>query len=55
VEDVRDVGLRGQGGDAVFGYAQSKGLVLVTADLGFANVLRYPVGAHCGIVVARFP
>jgi hypothetical protein len=27
----------------------------VTADVGFGNVLRFPLGTHAGIVVARFP
>ena len=27
----------------------------MTADLGFANVLRFPPGTHAGIVVVRAP
>jgi predicted nuclease of predicted toxin-antitoxin system len=54
-EDVRDLGLRGQDDASVFSYAQSRGLVLVSGDLGFANILRYPLGSHSGIVIARFP
>ena len=30
-------------------------MVLVTGDLGFSNVIHYPLGSHSGIVVARFP
>jgi hypothetical protein len=29
--------------------------VVLTADVGFGNVLRFPVGTHGGIVIARFP
>jgi predicted nuclease of predicted toxin-antitoxin system len=54
-EDVRDVGLRGRHDDHVFARAQSGGLVLVSGDLGFSNILRYPPGSHAGIVIARFP
>lgn len=36
-------------------YARRHGAVLVTADLGFSNVLRFPLVRHGGIVVVRFP
>ncbi|HVB27350.1 MAG TPA: DUF5615 family PIN-like protein [Mycobacteriales bacterium] len=54
-EDVRDVGLRGQSDEQVFDYAQAHDQVLVTADMGFANILRFPPGTHAGIVVLRVP
>ncbi len=54
-EDVRDVGLRGRDDQDVFAYAQTQDAVLVTADKGFGNVLRFPPGAHAGIVVLRVP
>ena len=54
-EDVRDVGLRGKHDDEIFAYAVAHGLTLLTADVGFGNVLRFPLGTHAGIVVARFP
>ncbi len=54
-EDVRDVGLRGRPDDEIFRYAVSHGLTLLTADVGFGNILRFQPGTHRGIVVARFP
>ncbi len=27
----------------------------MSGDLGFANILRYPLGSHSGIAIARFP
>lgn len=54
-EDVRDVGLRGHGDDEVFDYAQRRGAILVTEDRGFANVIRFPLGSHRGIIVLRVP
>lgn len=54
-EDVRDIGLRGHTDQAVFEYAQSVGAILVTADKGFANVLRFPPGSHAGIMLVRVP
>lgn len=52
-EDVRDVGLRGHSDQEVFRYAQSQGAILLTADKGFSNIMRFPVGTHAGIVVVR--
>lgn len=54
-EDVRDVGLRGRSDADVFAQAQTTGAILVTADLGFANLLRFPLGTHAGLIVVRVP
>ncbi len=54
-QDVRDIGLRGTPDDVVLGSARSANRILVTGDLGFANLLRYPLGSHAGVVVARCP
>jgi predicted nuclease of predicted toxin-antitoxin system len=53
--DVRDLGLRGHADDEIFAYAQTHNATLITADLDFANVLRFPPGTHTGIVVMRVP
>jgi len=53
--DVRDVGLRGSKDDAIYQRAQEENCILMTGDLGFGNSLRYPLGSHKGIVIARFP
>jgi predicted nuclease of predicted toxin-antitoxin system len=54
-EDVRDVGLRGHSDQEVFDRAQAQGAILVTADKDFANILRFPLGSHAGIIVVRVP
>ena len=36
-------------------YALTHGMTVLTADLHFSNVLRFPLGSHSGIVIARFP
>jgi predicted nuclease of predicted toxin-antitoxin system len=54
-EDVRDVGLRNKPDDDIFTYAVSHALVLLSGDGGFGNILRFPLGSHPGIVLARFP
>lgn len=55
VLDVRDIGLRGQSDDKIFAYAQKHRMILLSADLGFANTMRFPIGSHNGIIVLRFP
>jgi len=54
-EDARDVGLRGHSDQEVFDHAQVQGAILVTADKDFANILRFPLGSHAGIIVVRVP
>ena len=53
--DVRDVGLRGHSDSEVFNYAQKCGAILITGDLGFSNLLTFPLGTHKGIIVVRIP
>jgi len=55
VLDVRDYGLRGQSDEEVFKFAQREKAIILTGDMGFANLLRYPIGSHAGIVIAHFP
>ena len=54
-EHVGDVGLRGHSDRNVLDGAITRGAALVSADIGFANLLAFPLGSHHGIVVARFP
>ncbi|MDI6732255.1 MAG: DUF5615 family PIN-like protein [Candidatus Margulisbacteria bacterium] len=53
--DVRDVGLRGKGDNEIFSYCQANKMVLISADLDFANIIRFPINSHGGIIVLRFP
>jgi predicted nuclease of predicted toxin-antitoxin system len=55
VKDVRDHGYRGSGDEEIYAFAQKERAVLLTLDLGFSNILKFPLGKHFGIVVARFP
>lgn len=52
---VGDVGLRGAPDAAIFARAQEEGWIILTRDLGFGNLLDYPLGAHAGIIVLRVP
>lgn len=53
-EHVYEAGLRGAPDAEIFQYAQKRSQVIVTADLGLGNILRYP-SPHSGIVVVRLP
>ncbi len=53
--DVRDVGLRGEPDAAIFEFATKHDLSLISGDLGFSNLLHFPLGSHAGILVARIP
>lgn len=55
IADVRDVGLRGRPDEEVLEYAVREDRAVITADVGFGNILRFPLGEHAGIVVVRFP
>lgn len=52
---IRDQGLRGTADPAVFAHCASEGQVLVTLDLDFSNVLRFPPAETPGLVVLRGP
>lgn len=55
VFDVRDYGLRGKDDGEIFKFAQTNKAVLLTGDLGFGNLLHFPLGMHSGIFIAHFP
>lgn len=55
VFDIRDHGLRGAADDAVFRFTQAQQAVLLTGDIGFGNILKFPIGSHRGIILTRFP
>ncbi|MBI5970887.1 MAG: DUF5615 family PIN-like protein [Deltaproteobacteria bacterium] len=47
---ARDCGLRGKSDDAVYAFAQRHGAAIITGDLGFGNIIKFPVGSHRGII-----
>jgi predicted nuclease of predicted toxin-antitoxin system len=53
-EDVYMAGLRGQLDADIYAYAQAHRQTIITGDLDFANVTRYPP-PHFGIIVVRLP
>jgi predicted nuclease of predicted toxin-antitoxin system len=53
--DVRDCGLRGRSDEEVFEFAQQAGAIILTADVGFGNLHKYPLATHHGIFIVHFP
>lgn len=50
---VAEENLRGAADHAVASAAGQEGRVLVTLDIDFANIIRWPPGSHPGIIVLR--
>ncbi len=51
-EHVCDAGLKGHPDSDVFAYAQAHQQTIITIDLDFSNITRYPP-PHCGIIILR--
>lgn len=54
-QHIIEMGQRGAADAHVFALAQERKAVLVSRDTDFCNVLQFPLGSHCGVVVVRFP
>jgi len=54
-EDLRDARARGAVDEEVFERARASRLTLVSRDIGFGNIARFPLRTHSGIVLVRFP
>ena len=52
---VDKVGLRGAVDTDIFAYAQEEQRIIITRDRGFGNLLDYPLGTHCGVIVVDVP
>jgi predicted nuclease of predicted toxin-antitoxin system len=52
---VLDQGLSGKRDDELIEACRAEGRCLVTLDLDFSNVLRFPPSAYSGIAVLRLP
>lgn len=53
VATVKGIGLRGAKDPVVLNKAQEMAAVLVTRDLGFGDIRRFPPSAYCGVVVLK--
>lgn len=55
VLNVHEAGLQGKSDDLVFEFAQSENRLLITCDMGFSNILKFPPSENQGILVVRVP
>lgn len=53
VTTVREIGLRGAKDSEVLNKAQEMRAVLVTRDMDFGDIRRFPPSGYCGIVVLK--
>ena len=53
VFDVKEKGLENLSDPEIFRMAQKKRSILVTMDKDFSDILLYPPGEHCGIIVVK--
>jgi predicted nuclease of predicted toxin-antitoxin system len=53
VEDVRDLGMRYAKDQEIIDYALDAGRVVITRDLDYGEILRYP--QHPGAIILRLP
>jgi predicted nuclease of predicted toxin-antitoxin system len=53
--DVRDVGLKGASDAEIFEYAQKEERVILTRDVEFGSIIKYPPQNHHGVIVIRLP
>ena len=51
---VSEAGLRSRPDGDVLEYAVKDGGAVITCDIEFGSVPKYPLGSHCGVVVCRF-
>lgn len=53
VETAQDAGLLGQDDPMLLAHAVERGQILITNDLDFGDIRRYPPSHHCGVIVLR--
>lgn len=52
---VKTSGLSGTKDPQLFIFAQQEQRIIISRDLGWANIKTYPPNSHCGLIVLRFP
>lgn len=52
---VKTSRLSGTKDPELFVFAQQEQRIIISRDLGWANIKTYPPDTHCGLVVLRFP
>lgn len=55
IATVSQEGLAGRDDGVIFEAAKREDRIIVSLDIGFSDIRRYPPGEHSGIVVVRLP
>lgn len=55
VQHARNIGMANAVDNEILEYAIKHNQILVTKDLGFGNILDYPIKSHHGVVILRLP
>lgn len=55
VDNVRMEGLAGAADPQVWDAAQAEGRFLITQDLDFSDIRKFPPGTHAGVLLVRLP
>ena len=55
VQHARNIGMANAPDNKIIEYAKKHKRILVTKDLGFGNILNYPIKSHCGVIILRLP
>ncbi|MDI3535332.1 MAG: hypothetical protein PWQ82_1697 [Thermosediminibacterales bacterium] len=53
IKDIKEEGLSGIKDKQVLNLARSEDRIIITCDLDFSNILRFPLNQHSGILVIR--
>lgn len=52
---VKTSGLSGTKDPELFRFAQREQRIIISRDLGWANIKNYPPNTHCGLIILRLP
>jgi predicted nuclease of predicted toxin-antitoxin system len=52
---VKNAGLSGTKDPELFILAQQEQRIIISRDLGWANIKTYPPNTHCGLIILRLP
>jgi len=53
--DARELGLGSAADTTVFEYSEKHSMVLISRDLGFSDIRKFPLRGENGMIVLRFP
>ncbi|MBU1501704.1 MAG: DUF5615 family PIN-like protein [Nanoarchaeota archaeon] len=55
VQHARIIGMGKSSDKEIIDYAFQNNMILVTRDVGFGNIIDYPIESHKGVIVLRLP